>query len=281
MLLGNKIEKKRKSLGLTQSQLAHDICTQATISKIESKNEMPIMSILIQVCLRLDLTLNEVVSEFSKSENTTKFTDQFFAKIERNFAIGKITEAKKLIDELKGETEESAYYYYLGHYSLIAKQSADDTRFYLSQAIVVGENEGIYTRMAYNDLGISYDMAEDHQKAKFYFDKSIEKLSLSSSNYLLMVQITRIYTNTARFYSNLEEYQYSNSIISKYLETLHEYVALPSIEGMLYDFAFNLDQMNDQSGAIQENLYSAIAMAKINQNELILNESIKMLDKTK
>ncbi|QFR70031.1 helix-turn-helix domain-containing protein [Companilactobacillus paralimentarius] len=65
MFLGSVIYDKRRSLNLTQSDLANGLCNQNTISKMEKHNMTPQMDVLIKICQRLDLSLNDVFSEFS------------------------------------------------------------------------------------------------------------------------------------------------------------------------------------------------------------------------
>ncbi|WP_054643912.1 helix-turn-helix domain-containing protein [Companilactobacillus kimchii] len=65
MFLGSVIYDKRRSLNLTQSDLASGLCNQNTISKMEKHNMTPQMDVLIKICQRLDLSLNDVFSEFS------------------------------------------------------------------------------------------------------------------------------------------------------------------------------------------------------------------------
>ncbi|MDO1604983.1 helix-turn-helix domain-containing protein [Lactobacillus sp. YT155] len=60
---GKTIKARRKSLGLSQSELADEICTQATISLIEKKDKVPSMAILISICDRLEINVDTVIRE--------------------------------------------------------------------------------------------------------------------------------------------------------------------------------------------------------------------------
>lgn len=48
----------RKKMGFSQQELAAGICTQATLSRLENNGQIPTMKILIQLCRRLQLTLD-------------------------------------------------------------------------------------------------------------------------------------------------------------------------------------------------------------------------------
>ncbi|WP_099974617.1 MULTISPECIES: helix-turn-helix domain-containing protein [Lactobacillaceae] len=60
-ILGDKIRYYRKLRGISQSELAEGICTQATVSLIEKKDKIPSMEILVRLCERLGITMNLVI----------------------------------------------------------------------------------------------------------------------------------------------------------------------------------------------------------------------------
>lgn len=53
--IGEAIKKKRLVGGLTQAELAEGICTQATISNLESKGSLPTTSILLKITDKLNM----------------------------------------------------------------------------------------------------------------------------------------------------------------------------------------------------------------------------------
>ncbi|KPB05718.1 helix-turn-helix domain-containing protein [Bacillus sp. CHD6a] len=57
-LLGEEIKRIRKNKGLTQADLADGICTQATISGIESGRTFPSIDILYYLSLRLQVSMD-------------------------------------------------------------------------------------------------------------------------------------------------------------------------------------------------------------------------------
>ena len=72
MLLGSVVYNKRRSLNLTQSDLAKDLCNQNTISKLEKHNMTPQIEVLIKICKRLELTLDQIFSDFSSDYQREK-----------------------------------------------------------------------------------------------------------------------------------------------------------------------------------------------------------------
>jgi len=66
MFQGKLVYNTRQKLNLTQAQLADGTCTQNTISKLENHNIAPTAAILVRICERLGLTLNDLFTEFSQ-----------------------------------------------------------------------------------------------------------------------------------------------------------------------------------------------------------------------
>lgn len=58
--IGAIIKSKHLAKKLTQAELALNICTQATISKLENKGTLPTISILLKITDRLDIEFSEI-----------------------------------------------------------------------------------------------------------------------------------------------------------------------------------------------------------------------------
>lgn len=56
--IGTTIKRLRKMSGLSQRDLAHDICSQAQISKLEQNNEIPSALTLFKIAQRLGVDMN-------------------------------------------------------------------------------------------------------------------------------------------------------------------------------------------------------------------------------
>ncbi|WP_100665058.1 helix-turn-helix domain-containing protein [Leuconostoc citreum] len=57
LLDGEKLKSRRISLNMSQSELAREITTQATISLMENTNRVPNIAILLQILNRLNINL--------------------------------------------------------------------------------------------------------------------------------------------------------------------------------------------------------------------------------
>ncbi|WP_300559370.1 helix-turn-helix transcriptional regulator [Companilactobacillus sp.] len=76
MLIGSKFKEQRIKLKLSQAELSAGICTQAVISKIENQNISPSVDILSQLLVKLNLTLNDVFSEFTNLPSNNLVNDK-------------------------------------------------------------------------------------------------------------------------------------------------------------------------------------------------------------
>ncbi len=57
LLDGKKLKSRRISLNMSQSELARDTTTQATISLMENTNRVPNIAILLEILKRLNINL--------------------------------------------------------------------------------------------------------------------------------------------------------------------------------------------------------------------------------
>jgi len=113
MFLGSVIYDKRRSLNLTQGELANDICNQNTISKIEKHDMTPHIDVLIKICNRLDLSLNDIFSDFSG--DTKKEKAFVLDAIEEEVLLNNISEtAEKLsLVEANLNSKDMAQFYFI------------------------------------------------------------------------------------------------------------------------------------------------------------------------
>ena len=73
--------RRRKEKGLSQIELSHGICTQATLSRFENHGQIPSMKILSQLCARLQLDVGDLFASVNTKEVAT---NKLLDKIERN-----------------------------------------------------------------------------------------------------------------------------------------------------------------------------------------------------
>ncbi|MGR3742029.1 helix-turn-helix domain-containing protein [Companilactobacillus sp. DQM5] len=202
---GEKIKTRRKALGLSQSELADKICTQATISLIEKKNKVPSMEILINICDRLELNIDSVIEEDENQiSNIFKRAEKYMADLNYegiNEVIGKIDES-----QLTSSQELKQYYFFKAYIELKLNKNYDKAIFIYTRAFNISTHSSdffdtlinIYISQAY--LGKNaYEEAEIYAKqTQEVIDSNYFKEDDTSINKLL------IYKNIANVYQTLK-----------------------------------------------------------------------------
>lgn len=209
--LGELIKFNRTAKGLTQSNLAEGICTQATISNLESKSSLPTISILLQISDKLNIEFDDIY-EYTL-ENTNDY-NRIFRQVRELCGKRKHEEAYNLIEkEIKFDMLETIYdikqyYYYMGITSLVGFNRISDGIYYFNQALAAESQNSIdfLDVLSLNGIGIAYFRDNENDKASTYFEQSIEQLDELSSLIDTMkdsLEISKIYYNTALFYSKI------------------------------------------------------------------------------
>ena len=216
---GEKIKTARKKKKLSQAELAKGICTQATISNIENKNVCDSLDIFSSVCLRLDLQVEELCFYFKHDEAYDLLKDY----------PDDIESSNRIL--------ETKFFYYKGITSLLGKKNNSEALFYLHRGSEISRDINIYNILSMNAIGILYELEDDIEKAKVYYDKSLQLLSEFKLDYPL--EQCRIYYNTAKFYSLIKDYAKSIELSDKGIEINRTHSSIYSLDCLLYEKAFN------------------------------------------
>ena len=259
MLLGHVIMERRKKLGYSQAELAKGICTQATISKMENKNIPPLVDILIKICMRLHLTPNQVLSEFTNPVDD-EIAD-LFKQVNRNINAMNYKEAKRIfkkinIKKLKSE-RLPLYHYDAGMIAFNYDNNTDDAQFEFNLVLqnhddINDDDNFLIEALSLNGLGLVYESKNDKNKAKYYFDKAYTMITdLPLKTTIELNGVLAIIRNVAEFYAKYKDYRYSNQLITKSLQRLSDAHPVPSVEYAYFAMARNLyyidkDRYQDQ-----------------------------------
>ena len=212
---GDKIKQARKLKKITQSELANGICTQATISNIENRNLCDSLDIFSSICLRLDLEVEECMM---------------------------ISEEKK-IENLLNKVEELLYY--KGITCLLGKKDKAEALFYLYRGAEIDRKVNIYNILSLNALGTLYELEKDMRKAQVYYEKSLQELEQFKLECSL--ERCRIYYNSAKFYSEIKDYQKSVILSEKGIQICRDKHSIYLLDYLLYEKAFNKQMLGEDT----------------------------------
>jgi len=224
MFLGQVMKEARKRKGLSQVKLAEGICDQNIISLLERKNATPTISNLVPLLQRLNLSLNDVFSEFS-SDSTSELKKEL-ASLEQRLLLGN-TENKNIAEEIEvlnlDDSTEDIIIQYDYILSLIKLQSNDKNGadFQLDKVLMKTQTDiyNIYTLLAYlNKASIRLEMNRVEEAA--YFINTVReaiKESLDVPN-ATDLQLTYICLQLAKYFSDTDDNQLASSYATKGLE---------------------------------------------------------------
>ncbi|AIM25160.1 helix-turn-helix domain-containing protein [Melissococcus plutonius] len=264
---GEKIKIARKQKKLSQAELAKGICTQATISNIENKNVCDSLDIFSSVCLRLDLQVEECI----EGSNEKKL-ESLLNKVEHLCDTFRHEEAYELLNECPDEIDttnrilETKFFYYKGITSLLGKKNTNEALFYLHRGSEIDKDINIYNILSVNSIGILYELEDDLEKAKVYYDKSLQLLNDFKQDFPL--EQCRIYYNTAKFYSLIKDYEKSIELSQKGIDINRVHHTTYVLDCLLYETAFNKHMLGSDAA---EDYRIAYYFTRFFRNENILS----------
>lgn len=168
-LLGGRIKYYRRNLGLSQKELAEGICTQATISLIEKKNKVPSIHILLSVCERLNVDVNDIVMTSRQNEIKNLLESTREEIIKGNFA-----QADKLLKTVKQNKLEDhnllkQFFAYNGLLDLMCHGDSDKAIFNFNQTLNQRISEHTQQDIiAMSGLALAYVQKNDLEYALSY-----------------------------------------------------------------------------------------------------------------
>ncbi|MFC6200888.1 helix-turn-helix transcriptional regulator [Lactiplantibacillus nangangensis] len=176
MFLGSIIAEKRKIKGLNQTELAKDICTQNTISKIEKHNIAPSVPILFKICKRLDITLNDTFSDFVTDTDADEHI--LLKSIETDLILDGHSKYEDMISAIN-DNELSRFHqqklYIIEALLNYSHQAYSDASFFIDKIIVNshGDMYDIHALLAFTLKGL-INRQQGSAEREAYFMKIVE-----------------------------------------------------------------------------------------------------------
>lgn len=272
----NHFIEVRKKAGLSQGELAQDICTQATLSRFERGGKIPSVKILTQLCNRLGISIDELFR--TVPELRSKLINDKLRQAEFNLIISEYANAADIIDKLQLTDNEGKNYrkridYIKGYVSILSGQDIQKTiDRYHAELLNTNDLKNIYSLLTYCGLGMGYARIGKNALAEQYFEFVFRNIfDFQAKNANETWKILTILFYTAEFYSKT-----NLSISNHLLETI---VNICSNEHMTFYLARSVLLLaeNEYSGGrdslkIANYLIDAHAYAKINNNQIELNQ---------
>ncbi|GAA0493420.1 helix-turn-helix transcriptional regulator [Alkalibacterium indicireducens] len=186
MKLGEIIKIKRKELGLTQQQLAKDICAQALISRVEKGDIVPKKAILDKLEQRLGLEENELIK--AEHDNSKKNELQDVKKNIRQYSLNRdyktielLLDHHKLLINSSRDVNDKVFFAMIEALLEYQLYNRGDRSLEILNGIYLDDVETELAVEVYNARGIIYYKRDDFEKARQSYKSGIDILNDSVS----------------------------------------------------------------------------------------------------
>ena len=273
--------RRRKEKGLSQIELSHGICTQATLSRFENHGQIPSMKILSQLCARLQLDVGDLFASVNTKEVAI---NKLLEKIEESIVTMDYELAEKLIGTIQKDQlndEQKIHLLYLRGFSQVLQgKKMDDDLFYFNKILAEQyENQDTYLHLAYAGLGLVYQLQEDIEKAEYFFTKAIQEIEKHQIEKMEDVwRVLMVLYHSAMFFNKNNNYKKSNELLKKGIELCSQFHITYYLSRLYYQLAINSLESNADKEEVKLYLNDAAAFARINSKNKLLTEIEKIND---
>lgn len=273
--------RRRKEKGLSQIELSHGICTQATLSRFENHGQIPSMKILSQLCARLQLDVGDLFASVNTKEVAT---NKLLDKIEESIVTMDYELAEKLIGTIQKDQlndEQKIHLLYLrGFTQVLQGKKMEDDLFYFNKILAEQfENQDSYLHLAYAGLGLVYQQQEDIEKAEYFFTKAVQEVEKHQLEKMEAVwRVLMVLYHSAMFFNKNNNYKKSNELLKRGIELCSQFHITYYLSRLYYQLAMNLLESNVDKEEVKLYLNDAAAFARINSNDALLTEIEKIND---
>ena len=273
--------RRRKEKGLSQIELSHGICTQATLSRFENHGQIPSMKILSQLCARLQLDVGDLFASVNTKEVAT---NKLLDKIEESIVTMDYELAEKLIGTIQKDQlndEQKIHLLYLrGFTQALQGKKMEDDLFYFNKILAEQfENQDSYLHLAYAGLGLVYQQQEDIEKAEYFFTKAIQEVEKHQLEKMEDVwRVLMVLYHSAMFFNKNNNYKKSKELLKRGIELCSQFHITYYLSRLYYQLAMNSLESNADKEEVKLYLNDAAAFARINSNDELLTEIEKIND---
>lgn len=269
--------KQRKKKGLSQIELAHDICTQATLSRFEKNGQVPSLKIVLALCERLDLPISNLFPkvEIQYSLEIEKLNKAEFYLITSEYQLAHDLLETIFIDKVNDLLLLQRYYYIKTYLMIFNDVLLTEILLFFDKILNndINENNEIYHLLAYIGIGMTYQRDGNPLKAESYYNKVLDQIyKYPIKNNEDTWRILNIVYQSGEYYANIREIEVSNALLEYVVEICSHNHVTYYLARAFYQLALNAMNLEKNSSQILELLYDARTIAKINKNPILLNK---------
>lgn len=270
-----KFINRRKQLGLSQSELAKGICTQATISKFENTGKMISTKILTQLCQRLGLSLSDIFPGPLDQDATIleKLHQAEFKLITMEYEEVAETLSTIAITQMGDSNTKMEYLFIKGYLMALGDYPINDAVFCFDQILngLDDVHQTIFSQLAYVGLGIAYEYAGNVERADFYFSKVPKQLVVPKDQDVDSVwkTLTMLFY-TGDFYSYQNDFTTGNQLLKSLISLSSRQHVTFYVARAQFRLARNYAAQQVDPKLVNETIRDAYAFAKFNGNQKLI-----------
>nr|WP_238704184.1 helix-turn-helix transcriptional regulator [Companilactobacillus mishanensis] len=260
-------------MGLSQKELSKGICTQATLSKFENNGKIPSMKILIQLCNRLGLSLDDIIGI---DNHDSKKLVKAMNKAEFNLIISEYQNSWDILnrielDSLSDDKEAVMQYYYLkGYLNVLDNGDLLEAVFDFNRILsdMDPKGETIFTFLAFVGMGMVYAKQGDDDKSEFYFSKVFNDIyGMSIDDVNKIWRYINIIFYCAIYYSDRKDYETANTLLKYAVKICADNHVTYYIARIYLQLAENDCAVNGKSDHLRDLLNKAEVFSEFNNNQ--------------
>ncbi|MBZ6008784.1 helix-turn-helix transcriptional regulator [Leuconostoc gelidum subsp. aenigmaticum] len=267
-----KFIRTRKRLKISQMSLCVNICTQATLSKFEKHKQVPAVDIMILLCERLGLTLNDIFPIHVTLKTTSN--EQVLALAMKALFyqnLVKYNQLMKQVDIANLLDSEQYTYQLLQYFSLVFFQKNDVKATKLLKKIDVSQFNQLQQLLFYA-ITIHYYYQQD------FFDKA-EKIFNDVWRHQQNITVAdrsgfqaAIIYLLAQYQMSLKNYKYAMMLATYGINFINDSDGTYFLENLFWLLIEASDIWHNQDFIVNEMINNARMIAKFHKNESILNK---------
>ncbi|MCA1060781.1 helix-turn-helix transcriptional regulator [Rossellomorea aquimaris] len=287
-VIGKKIKELRKAVGLTQSDLAQDICTQAMISRIEKGDVYPSATALYQISNKLGVDVN-----YFFEIGTTPRLD-YLQEVERQLTKLRVEQLlNEMMDIVKTEEKNPFFfkdnerlqllYWHKSIYYFEVEKDVERAFAILHEAYNLTSHEKKAVSEREMEILITFGIWEtqlgNHDKALDYYQQVEKAIHPSEQLHDKSIK-TRLLYNIARVLTRVKDFESSTTYCLKAIHWCIEEELLWGLGECYYQIGFNCELMNEYEQAVP-NMKKAHLMFELRNNKLytsFIKEKLEALE---
>lgn len=276
MSLGRLIKEKRKSVSMTQKDLASGICAQALISKIENDELKPSEEKLKQIASKLGVSIDYFNQNMMTDEKTEQITIQQIMDKIKELSIKREDDSinflmKAYEDEIRKATDPKEIMFFQRAKAVMYEHNTgdSDTAIKKLKSISLSENEKEMSLEVINSIASLYIVKQEYEHAIEEIEKVIQYTKDAAVDFKV---VAKVLLNYSIGLARKSEFRKMLDVLNEGIELLIKKQSLFLLGDLYYQKGWLFRQLEEYQESLRyyENAYN---LFDVQSNERLRNMS--------